>query len=161
MILAFSLFLRPASFPLASPANLISNSVSTQLLPSMSKTSTRPGATGISFGGCHNTLYFCFHSFLPRVNFLDESQGNFSKTFKGFSEKKKKYQIPSPWTCIRRPLPVCWLHLPLSSCPSNAGLHGIPLTCHDPSHNRQMTTFRPLLNYNFLRHTFSDLPTTV
>ena len=90
MILAFSLFLRPASFPLASPANLISKSVSTQLLPSVSKTSTRPGATGISFGGCHNTLYFCFHSFLPRVNFLDESQGNFSKTFKGFSEKKKK-----------------------------------------------------------------------
>jgi len=98
MILAFSLFLRPASFPLASPANLISNSVSTQLLPSMSKTSTRPGATGISFGGCHNTLYFCFHSFLPRVNFLDESQGNFSKTFKGFSEKKKsiKYHLLEP-----------------------------------------------------------------
>ena len=95
MILAFSLFLRPASFPLASPANLISKSVSTQLLPSVSKTSTRPGATGISFGGCHNTLYFCFHSFLPRVNFLDESQGNFSKTFKGFSEKKKKKSIKS------------------------------------------------------------------
>ena len=33
MILAFSLFLRPASFPLASPANLISNSLPTQIFP--------------------------------------------------------------------------------------------------------------------------------
>ena len=132
MVLASSLFLRPASFPLASPANLISSSVSAQLLPSMSKTSTHPGATGISFGGCHNTLYFCFHSSLPRVNFLDESQGNFSKTFKGFSEKKKKIKshlFEPELGDLSLYADFISYHSPTSaSYPSNAGLHGIPLT---------------------------------
>lgn len=148
IILAFSLFLRPASFPLASPANLISNSLPTQILPSMSKTSTLPGATGVSCGGCHNTLYFCFHSFLRRVNFLDDSQGNVSKTFKDFSEKKKKIK-PHPLQPALGDLSLyadfISYHSPnCTSCPSDAGLHGVPLTCHDPSHNCQMTF--PLLH---------------